>query len=754
MSGMTALAAGIVLGVFLTPWPLWCAVGTVLISLGLWCRPRWRLAGLCLLLGVAWGNVGVQRGLAGWLPPALAGEDITLAGTIVGLPEHRMLGEQRARWRFVLRTEDSPHWPGRHRVRLSWHDVPLPLTAGDHLVLTVRLRPPRGLVNEGSMDSARLDLARGIDASGTVRALRAHRPAQAGLGLLREALAQEVSGRLGPARPAGRVLPALITADRRALTDADWQLLQQTGTAHLMAISGLHITLVAGLVWWLARAVLTPFAAGWRLTPAQWAVWPALLAALGYAALAGFALPTQRACLMSLVVLLAMRWRLRWRTGTGLLLAALVVLLPDPLAALDNGFWLSFGAVALLLWLARGGNASLWRMQWLLSFGLGAFSAWLFSAWGLAAPLANLIAVPLFSLLIVPLALAGSLIPGATGCWWLAALLVDGCWWGLAQLAAWQPLLPPPASLAAALAILLACLLVCRPPGPWPRWWVPLLLLPWCWPAGSLLAEHRLDEGDFDLVVFDVGQGQALAIRTRHQLLLYDLGPGWPGGNAGERVLRPWLLKQRRPVTLAFISHGDVDHAGGLPGVAALVPVHAVYSGTAGIPPGTRRCLRGQRWLLDGVSVEVLWPTPAVPRVSRNNSSCVLRVQGRGGSVLLTGDITRPVEYTLAAWGDLSPVTVLQAPHHGSATSSSYTLLRATQPRWAFASAGHANHFGHPAANVRARYGMLGIPLLVSSETGMIVFSLHGSHNPAPLLWRTRHPRPWRPQAVATPNTP
>src|SRR5690606_9237007 len=145
--------------------------------------------------------------------------------------------------------------------------------AGDHLQLRVRLQAPRGRVNEGSADGARLDMARGIDASGTVRALIAHQPARAGVAPLREAIGQVVAGTLGQARPAGRVLPALITADRRALTDADWQLLQQTGTAHLMAISGLHITLVAGMVWWLVRAALTPWARGWRLTPAQWAVW-------------------------------------------------------------------------------------------------------------------------------------------------------------------------------------------------------------------------------------------------------------------------------------------------------------------------------------------------------------------------------------------------------------------------------------------------------------------------------------------------
>lgn len=710
-------------------------------------RLPWRLLKIAcwVAAGVLWGDAAVQQGLAGWLPPEQVGETLLLVGQVADLPVTVPQWQDRQRLDFLLAGASSSQWPGRHRVRLRWYDPEVALRPGDRVAVRARLLPPRGWVNEGTQDRSRLDLARGVDASGSVAELALLAPTAGGIGVYRDRLGQQLAERLGAHRPGARVIPALVSADRRHLSRDDWTLLQVSGTAHLMAISGLHISLVAGLVWWLARGLLTPWSANWRNTPAQWAVWPALAAAAGYAALAGFALPTLRALVMLLVALVAVwaRWRLSGRAG--LLLAAIVVLAPDPLAALDNSFWLSFSAVALLIWLAwSGARPGLLRMELLLSLGLGALTGWLFTHWGLASPLANLVMVPLFSLAVIPLALLGSLMPGLGWLLDVAAWLVQGCWYALDWLVAHDPLLPPPASLLAMALVLLACITVAMTRPPWPRWLALLLLLPWLWPADVTLAQ-----GDFDLIVFDVGQGQATAIRTASHLVLYDLGPGWPGGDAGGLVLRPWLVRQRRPVTLAFVSHADLDHAGGLAGVRELLPEEALYSGDPGALPGTRACLRGQQWQLDEVVFEVLWPPPAMPLRQRNNTSCVLRISGAGGTVLLTGDITRLVEYWLVAqdFRDPAPLTILQVPHHGSRTSSSYPLLRALQPEWAIATAGYANRFGHPAEIIRARYAELGIPLLISYETGMIVFSLHGSHNPAPILWRERYPRPWRPAA-------
>ncbi|MBA3980038.1 MAG: DNA internalization-related competence protein ComEC/Rec2 [Alcanivorax sp.] len=760
------------LGAVFTGWgPGWGpGPSLVLLGLAVCCqraspRQRNRLCGvLCgLLAGAGWGAAAVQMGLAGWLPASLSDEPLTVTGVVVDLPEHDEhgyggLGRVRFRLGEVrVLGDQAGDWPDPGDLWLTWH-APGALLAGDRVWLTVRLRPPRGQVNQGSFDRARLDLARGIGARGSVQALHARTHQPRSLTARRARLSASLAERLAPWPRAQRVLPALVTADRRAMTADDWGLLQRTGTAHLMAISGLHITLVAWLVWRLARGLLTPalLMPGWRgrgvrgagwASPARWAVWPAMLAALGYALLAGMGLPAQRALLMSLVLLGALAARQQPGAGRALRLALLALLLGAPLMVLDNGFWLSFGAVALLVYGLPGARRAnrVWllvRAQLLLSLGLGAFAAWLFGVWGLVSPLANLLLVPLFSLLIVPLLLVGALMPGAEGLLALAAWLLEAGWQALHGLDRLNPALPLPVGLMPVLLLLLLAVPGLAPHAPWPRWWLLPLCLPWLWPASD-----APPPGGFDLVVMDVGQGQAVALRTRHGLMLYDLGPAWPGGDAGRSVIGPWLARQRLPLRRVFVSHGDMDHAGGLTSLMPQFSGVSVYSGEPHRLPGTVPCLRGQQWWQDGVLVEVLWPVADIPLRAPNNASCVLRVRGRHGSALLTGDIYKPVEFWLAAHDDLR-AEVLLVPHHGSATSSSHAFIRAVAPDVALVSAGYRNRFGHPAEAVRARYAEYDIPLRVSSETGMIVFPLRGSHNPAPLLLRERLPAAWRPDTA------
>ena len=246
------------------------------------------------------------------------------------------------------------------------------------------------------------------------------------------------------------------------------------------------------------------------------------------------------------------------------------------------------------------------------------------------------------------------------------------------------------------------------------------------------------------MIAFDVGQGQALAVQTRRHLVLYDLGPGWPGGDMGARVIQPWLRRQRATPDLTFVSHGDLDHAGGLVSLADSIPPGSLYSGEVERVPGSRPCLRGQAWYFDGVRIEVIWPLADVPLREPNNASCVLVISSAAGVVMLTGDITHPVEYWLSEH-DAQPLDLLQVAHHGSSTSSSYTFLRAFRPRLAFASAGHNNRFGHPSEQIRGRFAELDIPLLITAETGMIVFPMRDQDNAAAIRWRERYRRPWRP---------
>ncbi|MCH8542761.1 MAG: DNA internalization-related competence protein ComEC/Rec2 [Alcanivorax sp.] len=726
-------------------------------------RWRWPRAVALVVAGLAWGQYHVDRALDDWLPPSLSGIPIEVEGRVADLPVTDALGPggmQRSRFqladaRVLQALPDGQTWPGRHRLTLTFNyptskspdDLPQ-IRGGDQLRLTVRLFPPRGWVNEGSFDRARLDLARGIAARGTVQTLVSQTPQPDTVTAWRERLSERLRERLADHPLAQRILPALVTADRRGMTDSDWAVLQRTGTAHLMAISGLHITLVAGLVWLAARWLMTPVLAIRGQSAARWAVLPAMVVALGYTVLAGFGLPARRALIMTTVGLAALATRQPVSLPRVLLIALALVLSHDPLAVLDNGFWLSFGAVALLgLCRAGSGLVGLLRAQWVLSLGLGAFSAWLFGVWGWVGPLANLVLVPVFSLFLVPLLLCGALLPWGGALLSLSAWLLDACWLFLAGLEHVNAMLPPPGGLLAVALVIIASLLLVIPRLPWPRGVVcPLLLillLPWLWPL-----KDRPAYGDFDLVVFDVGQGQAVAVRTRRQLVLYDMGPGWTSGDAGRSVVAPWLRRQRLPVTLAFVSHGDLDHAGGLASLMPWLGRAPVLSGEPFRTPGTVPCDRGQHWYRDGVRIEVLWPVPDIPLREANNRSCVVRISGRHGAALLTGDIYHAVEFALIEQEALSGALradLLLVPHHGSATSSSYAFLRAVDPRWALASAGYANRHGHPAAHIRERYGELGIAFRVSYETGMIVFPMRGFHNPAPLLWRERFPVAWRP---------
>ena len=743
-----ALAAAVFGGVAL-PAPRWLVLPLLICALLLRHRASHRLVALVwLLAGLFWGATGLHQAQQAWLPASLEGRTLDVSARVADIPEPPA-AVPGGRWQLtldrvrVLSPEAAGRWPGPRRLRLSAPRHAGDFRAGDELRFEARLRRPRGRVNQGGQDAARLDLARGIGARGSLAELHEqHRPARSRQAW-RQGISEEVRERVGRHEAAARLLPALVAGDRRYLEDRDWRLLQRTGTAHLMAISGLHVSLVAGLVWWLARWLLAPLTRQDRPTARQLAVVPALLAACGYAALAGFALPTVRALVMNLVALAALALRLRPPLPAALGCALMAVLLPDPLAVVDNSFWLSFTAVALLLLLAMaapGGTTvgTAVRVQLVLALALGAVTGWLFLHWGVLSPLANLLMVPLFSLLIVPLALLGALLPG-TGVLLIAgAELLDGGWWVLGLMDRANPVLPPPPDLWVLALVVVGVLVLALPRLGVPPWLALACALPWWWPS-----QDTPQAGDFDLVVLDVGQGQALAVRTRNHLVLYDAGPAWPGGSAGRAVVRPWVRRQRQPVSLALISHGGRAHAGGLEALRDLIPEGRLYSGEPERVSGARACRRGQRWRFDGVEVRVLWPEPGLPLRHPGNRSCVVRVQGESGSALLTGGIHQPVEHWLARH-EGRPVTVLQAPSLGSARASGFTFLRTLQPEFAFASAGHGNPFGHPAKKARRRYRILEIPLAVTADSGMIVFRVRASHNAAPLEWRRRHPRPWR----------
>ncbi|MBF7731333.1 DNA internalization-related competence protein ComEC/Rec2 [Pseudomonas sp. N040] len=705
-TGLLALAAGLLSLRFLPDlpptWLLLC-----LPVLGLMLLPYRSYPLALFLFGFSWACLSAQSALDERLSPALDGRTLWLEGRVSGLPEQAD-GVQR----FQLEQVGSRRQRLPSRLRLGWYGGP-PVHAGERWRLAVKLKRPRGLVNPQGFDYEAWLLAQRIGATGSVKAGELLQRAS-GAGGWRDAVRQRLLQ--APAQGRGGTLAALVLGDDSGLSAADWRLLQDTGTVHLLVISGQHIVLLAGLLYalvaGLARLGLWPPRMPWL--PAACGL--AFAGALGYGLLAGFEVPVRRACVMLAVVLL---WRLRFRhlgVWTPLLLALLAVLLVEPLASLQAGFWLSFAAVAVLALVFSGRLGgwrwwhSWWRAQWALSLGLLPLLLALQLPISLSAPLANLLAVPWVSVLVVPLALLGCLLlslpPLGDALLWLAGGLLVVLFEVLGALAQLSPAwIFPAVPLWAWLSGMAGVLLLLLPAG------VPLrllglaLLLPLLWPP---LQSPR--PGRAEVWVLDVGQGSAVLVRTAGHTLLYDAGPRSGDFDQGARTVLPALrhLGIRRLDRL-LLSHADADHSGGAPAVFAGLPVAQVLSGeAAALPPqlNAQACAEDAGWSWDGVQFR-LWRWPQAPE--GNPSSCVLRVQAHGESVLLTGDIDQAAERALQKSGWPLQSDWLLSPHHGSRSSSSPAFLRAVGPQAVLISRGNHNPYGHPHPLVMQRYRQLGL---------------------------------------------
>ena len=689
------------------------------------------------LLGLSWACLSAQWALDDRLRPALDGHTRWLEGRVIGLP--RQTGEGV---HFELADSRSRNARLPKRIRVSWRGGP-PVRSGERWRLAVTLKRPAGLLNFHGFDQEAWLLAQRIGATGTVKDGERLAPAR---NAWRDAVRQRLTAVDAQGREAGLI--ALVLGDGSGLAAADWQVLQDTGTVHLLVISGQHIGLLAGLIYGLV-AGLARYGCWPRTWPwLPWACGLAFSAAVSYGLLAGFGVPVQRACVMVGLVLL---WRLRFRhlgLWWPLLLALNGVLVLEPLASLQPGFWLSFAAVAVLI-LAFGGRLgpwSLWqawtRPQWLIAIGLFPVLLVLGLPISLSAPLANLVAVPWISLVVLPLALLGTaLLPlpwVGEGLLWLAGGALDGLFVGLAWLAghlpAWMPAEVP---LGYWLVSLFGAVLLLLPIG------VPFRVLGW---PMLLLAvfppREQVPHGQVEVVQLDVGQGQSLILRTRHHTLLYDAGPRSGTFDLGARVVLPSLRKFGvGALDLMLLSHADADHAGGAAAIAKGMPIKRVVGGeTEGLPAfvGTQPCVSGERWVWDGVTFE-LWQWPGA--ISGNAKSCVLQVQANGERLLLTGDIDREAEQAMLASPLAVPVDWLQAPHHGSRSSSSWAFVERLAPRNVLISRGRTNAFGHPHPQVMARYQRLGSQVYDSAAHGAVRVQL-GAFAP-PVVARSQR-RFWR----------
>lgn len=752
-------------------------------------RFRFRWAGLicaavaALMLGFCTTHLRADARLADRLEASLEGQDLVLTGTVASLPRE---GIEGTRFAFEVASATLHGTPVRvpGLVSLGWYrgmdDDSLmggpaePVRAGQRWRFTTRLRQPHGALNPHGFDAELWLFEQGIGANGSVRsragdeAQKLHDSAGSLIDRGRQDWRDAIRARISDTAVAG-VLAALAIGDQAAIERDDWDLFRITGVAHLMSISGLHVTMFA----WLAALVVGRL---WRLSPRLLlacpapaaARWSGLVAAAGYALLAGWGVPAQRTVWMIGTVVLLRQAGLRWPLPAVLLAAALVVTVIDPWALLQAGFWLSFMAVALLIlsepvsepvlepvsrsvseplsdrvsdrvsdpaqsvtaqparWLARalhmvGGGL---RTQAVATVGLAPLSLVFFQQLSVVGFAANLVAIPVVTLLITPLALLGLLVPPL---WSLAAVLVQGLtamlqWLASAPVAVWHAAVAPPWAVACGLlAALLAVL-----PLPWR---LRLLALPLMLPL-LLPPVQRPAPGDFDLVAADIGQGTAVLLRTATHLLVYDTGPLYSReSDAGTRVLLP-LLRARgeRAVSLLMLSHRDADHVGGAAALLRGLPVAAMSSSLVDAHPlrslanvPQQRCQAGQSWVWDGVHFEVLHPqADDYDRALKSNAmSCVLRVQGTHGSVLLTGDIEAAQEAALVARSAAALKSdVLLVPHHGSRTSSTAAFLDAVAPQVAVVQAGYRSRYGHPAPDVLARYAARGIRVERSDRCG------------------------------------
>jgi len=751
-----------------------CAAATIVACLLLRGLPRRITTGV--LLGFCWAASCAHLALSNALPHDDEGRDITVTGTIASLP-HRFDGGVRFHL-DVAHTETSGATVPP-KIVLSWYGAtaadPAFIHPGEHWRLVVRLQRPHGNANPHGFDYEAWLLEQGVRATGYVRPAGSRNERlddwtpgagyaiERARGYLRTRILAILEG-----EPYAGVIVALVIGDQRGIDQDDWDVFNRTGISHLVSISGLHITMVAGLAAWIVaslwrRSFWTDAQLPLRLPAQKAAALAGALVALMYVLLAGFGVPAQRTFYMLAVVAAAV-WCGRIAASSHVLCLALgIVVLLDPWAMLWPGFWLSFGAVAAILYACsgrlgertRGWRAGLLvaaRTQWAVTIGLAPLTLLLFGQISLVSPLANAVAIPVISLFVTPLALVGSILPSPLAGLVLgvAHLAIEWLAWPLQRLAApalavWTA--PAPAPWILALALIGTAWMLA--PRGWPRrWaglaaWTPLLTqLPTAPPPGA-----------FSVTAFDVGQGMALLVETHRHRLLYDTGPQYaPGASGATRVILPYLRGRGvgRLDTLV-VSHSDLDHVGGADAVLQALEVETLVSSLPATHPvlrtakRTRRCAAGQAWTWDGVRFEMLGPDPASyanPRLKANARSCVLRVSAAGTAMLLAADIEAAQEAELLVTaGERLRAKVLLAPHHGSGTSSTAAFLSAVRPDLALFQVGHRNRYRHPKKEVVERYRAMGIAQMRTDRTGAI--TLDSADGLAARAYRIEHARYW-----------
>lgn len=629
---------------------------------------------------------------------------------------------------------------------------------GDYYRFELSLKPPHGTANGTGFDRERWLFRHGIDGVGSIRHAQAIEPYKISLSQAinskinhwRYQISQLLDNNFTNTRT-NALLHALSIGDKSRLESGDYNLLHISGTAHLIAISGLHIGMVAAIgaaLGWLVFALFPQQ----RLPRPLIQVMMGLTLAFIYAGLAGFSVSTQRALIM-LAVYGWFKWRRRsayaWDVWS---ISLLLVLLIDPLNILDAGFWLSFWAVAVLILAFQGRPAKssqlidFIKIQWLLLIGMMPLSLLQFGNLKIWAPLVNLMVIPIMTFLYIPVLLLTLLVAGLSGhipdflvsyLSFISELFwrfldhfshLDKVAWGWPVNEFWSFAL-----------LTLAAVILLLPKAVPQRHWALLLIAIALWPATK-----HLSAGQFRAEFFDVGQGTSVLISTQNHHLLYDVGARFPSGfNIADAVVLPMLQQLRiNQLDVVILSHDDNDHAGAYPYLAQGINIEQVLS-TDG---QHKDCIVGQQWQWDNVNFEVLSPYNLYPNF-KNDSSCVLKVSTPTTSLLLTGDIEQAVEYRLTQHHtkDIG-ADILLIPHHGSNTSSTPEFVATVNPKIAINSSGAYNQFKHPTEQVKAVYDDLNIPMVDTQNSGRITLTTSHDSTDKFQIERFRHqnPRFWR----------
>ncbi|UAA40520.1 DNA internalization-related competence protein ComEC/Rec2 [Paraneptunicella aestuarii] len=720
-------------------------------------------------LGVIWtASVGHWQGY--WqLPKQYYQQTVTLEGEVSSLVDHTKQS------RFTLNVHSLNNEKvgiGGLDIRLSWYQPEWQVQQGDRVRFSVKLKPPHGLANEHGFLYQQWLFANNIKATGYVRKDSGNALLEHGNSLRQGLLNRIQSYQL----PHGRWLLALTLGYRGGLEPEDWTVLQNTGTAHLIAVSGLHLGLVAGFLYILLSLCAWPlqrFIAQYQINYHVFCLVACLVGSLGYAYLSGMALPTIRAWLMLLVIFTLLCFRLHWSLIRKVLACLAICIVIFPLSLYSLSLWLSFSAMftlCFLFWrwpvsksyeesgiygvLTRSKTIFIFtlRMQAMLALFMLPIVAWQMNTLSISAPVVNLLAVPYVSFLLLPVSLLAVLFESlqvlmlSDEPWlqeltetlfliadYLAQWLVSGLYLvsnselslGAEQNVFLSASIPSFPTIVWFL-LLLASLMLLLPKLPFSKFWIGLLLIP-------LMSFGRVNQNEWELSVLDVGQGLSVMITRNKATLLYDTGAAYPGGfNMADAAILPMLKGKGIPkVEQLVISHWDMDHSGSYSKLRQSIAIEQL------ITPDNQRCQVGKNWFWQGLTIIPLWPpkpellqellgTYELAELSDNNQSCVLKISDGMSSVMLTGDIEKDVELALLRLyrdePELLKADVLIAPHHGSRSSSSENFIAAVAPDYVVFSSGFMNRWKMPHQDVVARYEEHGAKLFNTADSGMVRF--------------------------------